>query len=563
MDDLPLEMFMHIADYLDPKSLHDFARVSRRCRDASDPYRFHTLVINRTTYTEAEYVLARISPDRLRYVQRLNLYNENEYSIDTRPSSVQHVLRFLRMLPALRDVSWESSTQQIPLEFLRYLESIRPRCRFHMPYFDLPSLYHPVPPKISAIDLAVATSPCLYSIHTYPDMSRDHLPIFGAVMEMVAGRAENLKEVILLCNAIDPPPKPTTWLGETHTEPRLGCLDTLELYFWGASEAFKHCVKTDFSCLRSLDLDILGDSSSIDWFKVGDRFPNLIELSTSSNCIGGEDVVVALCCSLPRLRKLRLETYYSTEALYEIINSCHQLQRFDVLSNVDDKFLVALRACEGLEELGVGWRRNASTPDEAAFLRELGSLPKVSKIELRIASAHTRYHPGVGVPTVKSTHPVRFSDPGLNEVYYTMKDVAVDEELARSMFSIISSSRPQYAPPLEKLQIKVRPLLHAAMSVCEYETPGLGDLLSHLTFDWTCMRNLRDDKPGLCRLTREGIEDLRRDGDAPIDEEVQRLAEGKFAPVLHLLWPLSLEKQWWDAWHSFPVFDETAIKRDI
>ncbi|KAK3896562.1 hypothetical protein C8A05DRAFT_39898, partial [Staphylotrichum tortipilum] len=83
--------------------------------------------------------------------------------------------RFLGWLPALTDLVY-ACTHQVPACLLAALHEHHPRSRLHVRAFSLRSLFqkrdqlHDIDPD----ERALATSPCLYSIHALCEMYGTH-----------------------------------------------------------------------------------------------------------------------------------------------------------------------------------------------------------------------------------------------------------------------------------------------------------------------------------------------------------------------------------------------------
>ncbi|PMB65694.1 hypothetical protein BM221_007891 [Beauveria bassiana] len=106
----------------------------------------------------------------------------------------QALVELCKELPLLEDVVF-ASTGQFPRALLSELHENHPQSRLHMRNFGLRSLIHSEleeRPAMHADDIALATSPCLYSVVAVTSQYRREQVVDynkEAIMEMTAGLA--------------------------------------------------------------------------------------------------------------------------------------------------------------------------------------------------------------------------------------------------------------------------------------------------------------------------------------------------------------------------------------
>jgi hypothetical protein len=176
----------------------------------------------------------------------------------------------MKDFPALRDVIF-TSRDQFPRLLLSELHEHHPHCRLHMHRFKLRSMILPerAEQKVHPDDIALATSPCLYSIvvQTQSYHSAQTLDYnLEAVMAMTKGLAPNLKNVSLTEGVHQSAPGSFStilrpqWKGFQFpagklnvTESAIGRLENLVLnYSLSGEQLLEWSSCTDFCHLRSM-----------------------------------------------------------------------------------------------------------------------------------------------------------------------------------------------------------------------------------------------------------------------------------------------------------------------
>uniref|UniRef100_A0A8H7K4L5 Uncharacterized protein n=1 Tax=Bionectria ochroleuca TaxID=29856 RepID=A0A8H7K4L5_BIOOC len=207
----------------------------------------------------------------------------------------------MKDFPALRDVIF-TSRDQFPRLLLSELHEHHPHCRLHMHRFKLRSMILPesAEQKVHPDDIALATSPCLYSIvvQTQSYHSAQTLDYnLEAVMAMTKGLAPNLKNVSLTegvhqsaPGSLSTIPRPQ-WKGFQFpagklnvTESAIGRLENLVLNYSLSGEqllAWSSC--TDFCHLRSMKAGPGFGVSAVRALAEASRETPLSALSTTLN----------------------------------------------------------------------------------------------------------------------------------------------------------------------------------------------------------------------------------------------------------------------------------------
>ena len=186
---------------------------------------------------------------------------------------------FLGQIPGLKALVY-TCAGQLPRCVLDALHRHQPRSRLHVRAFSLRSLYQDRSQQhdMDGDELALATSPCLYSIHiSFKPYDRDGHFSFNldAVKHMVSGHAPNLRRVHIRMLYFDPRYAPPShgsprvaWKGFPRpasdqpspepTQPSLARLETLTLSgaLSGPEQLSSWNARTDFSCLRRFELNL-------------------------------------------------------------------------------------------------------------------------------------------------------------------------------------------------------------------------------------------------------------------------------------------------------------------
>jgi hypothetical protein len=139
------------------------------------------------------------------------------------------------------------------------------------------------------------------------------------------------------------------------------------------------------------------------------------------------------------------------------------------------------------------------------------------------------------------------------ELDHGLMNFAVDQSLAQSIFRIISTSKPAYSPPLERVSLELDLLKYIRFNCLEPNT-HLQDVLTYIGRPWTCTRNPRDDKPHDCFVTKHNPADesrdwiFNKDSDRPL-----HMYDFALAQSISRIWPAARTKGWMQVWHSFEL----------
>ncbi|KAH6892536.1 hypothetical protein B0T10DRAFT_594311 [Thelonectria olida] len=405
------------------------------------------------------------------------------------------VAQLCRALPGLRDILY-TSLSQMPRCLLSALHDAHPTSRLHMQAFNLRSLGpHPddQPQAVDPDELALATSPCLFSLtmitnscprHDYVDYNEE------AVMAMIKGAAPRLTNVrhsnsnIVAFQgarlAIAGPRPP--WRGfrlrdmeSAGNKPGIGHLQSLFLGGgpWTPESIVKWSSYTDFRNLRllwvqnSVDLDSL-----LQLVQMADdgHFANLQSLSLvmfdmdlgsdapqPSDEPEIDDAIRDLLQLLSPLKSLRLTGSLVSGMILDAIISHHggSLRRLKLLRPRFSFSLGNIREisqkCPELEELEIMVRRLQGGEEEVKLYRALGTLPRLERLNLLLDCAVKALPRPDNDDDQDETFDVsrvdRLSIPMMQQVFM---NAAMDSTLALDIFRVISRNNSM-------LKVKLRP----------------------------------------------------------------------------------------------------------
>lgn len=147
--------------------------------------------------------------------------------------------------------------------------------------------------------------------------------------------------------------------------------------------------------------------------------------------------------------------------------------------------------------------RSKDDANQNAIYRALGTLASIGNVHLNMCFPPSFLR---GHHVIDDFRPLCVGGQGLNqdqeaEFSNALGDIAMDQELAQSTFRIISTSKPEYSPPLERVSFAIRNLEYVDLANFRGPNTHLNDLLEHTRRPWTCTRNPRDDRPHDCFVT--------------------------------------------------------------
>jgi hypothetical protein len=505
----------------------------------------------------------------------------------------------LAQLPALMDLVY-GFPGQFPPCLLESLHKYLPRCRLHIKTFRLRSLDAP---SVDPYEVMLATSPCLYSIKVECDIQQDLIYRktrdfnYEAVQGMVAGLAPNLKELQIFHSGYsaisDSFPSRRLWKGfisgteETSSQNVLGALRCLEIdvdnNLIGPQLIETWNSLTDFSMLEILKLESRITQGTLEYLAASSRFPCMRELvlSLSNSHVGHPqtDEFFALAriflASLPPLESLDLAGELSRLDMGSILeHHGSSLRQLSLSPPAGDKSLsgeditkIGIH-CPLLEDLVLTVHRSKGDATEVGCYKALGSIRKLEYLSLNLDASNQALlwrdtMSGFNSLDDNDEYPEAPNDPSFDKFdqqffkrrYVSWRDPrnghirdafinsAVDETLARAIFSTISSSKAAGSLPLEKLRIQVsgggRFGNGAVVGDVERVVREVGR-------SWLCKRNLRDDRR----------DDLIVTELAPRETMNQQVRLGSdVEQIFRKLWPgtKSVAACWRDDWCSFPL----------
>ncbi|KAL2121926.1 hypothetical protein VTJ04DRAFT_2381 [Mycothermus thermophilus] len=491
---------------------------------------------------------------------------------------------FLKKLPGLTDVVW-ACRDLVPACVLTALHEHHPTVRLHVRTFSLRSLYqeqnqlHDVDPD----EYSLVTSPCLTSIRTsvqgYDDEGRFSFNVEALKHILQRGYAPNLRYLrirytstsgtIALVEALRAPRGP--WRGFFHDRPaqeppadwKGAQLETLIINDNPGPWRFRswmECIdpiflrRFEYTWVLSLDgLQILVSLAESGQLRSLRQL--VITLNVTDN--NGRDLpndhddirdrlAAQLFRCLPPLETLKLLGSDISAQTFEGLLERHgptlrklHLPFYDLVKQPDqdlDKVRSIQRHCPRLEDIHLGIRRRHGNAQEVAMYRTLGKLPRLRRANLILDCT---------VPSDKLTHNFNVKrEERIAEVLYKLKNLAVDETLARAIYKEISSSG--CAATLERLTLEPK-VRHGRV----IHGDGFSPWLDWVIRSWLITRNVVRDEEVVVREIKSHYIDweARR-------EELEEYRENE-VETWRRLWP-SKGGNWMDEWHSFPLDTEGA-----
>lgn len=480
-------------------------------------------------------------------------------------------------LPWLADVVFMSE-DQFPRCLLSELHRSHPQSRLHMHYFLLRSLIHSEfdQPAVHPDDVALATSPCLYSIVAFTAQYRDHQVVDynkEAIMDMVSGLAPRLTNVCTLgaftrtrepfaSTSVRPP-----WQGfppcpseSDRKQPSRGHLQHLIIDPDG-DRPLQWARLTDFSQLRSLTLKFGVEPSTVQQLtQIARQSPMLalssFEINMNPASIAFRSEMTRLDAELAQLfetlhplEELRVYGPVRKQSFDAIIT--HQTEKLRVLKfeGKDDRgvglFVLSplqagrlARRCIQLEELQLQVARTQGDQNETAVYRHLGRLPSLKRLTLYLvlcvkdiprSGSDAHAYATAEEVDVANVDLGSGEDIPLQEVF---RDAAIDSNLALSIFGRLSRGSD-----LRILQLKLGGY---------YQWSKTGKWLRWLGRGWRVWK----DSTANITANELRVEQRRaclRQLQKKTSEEWRVCKEAWVA-----VWSPRSE-QWWDEWSSVPL----------
>lgn len=489
--------------------------------------------------------------------------------------------RLMEELPGLTMLAFRCGgyDSQFPPCLLETLHQRLPRCRLRIDNFRLRSLNRP---EIDEYELKLITSPNLHSISVqYEEIKGydfDGQPNYqgDAVLRMAAGLARNLQDVRILRWAGNEqdfplPPRPQ-WngfvtplreplpffkaslrrldLGSTPSVPRkmledwaqhsnLHTLEDLTIYGAVEQDVLEFISNQDqLTRLQTLKLDLPG----------GDRWRN-----TTGQTREYYEAAERFLKRLPELSYLKLTGWVHRMSLSESLGS--NLTTLLLEPVLDDGLAyqeveAIARLCPLLERLGLTLLRSRGDAHEVAAYRSLGSLTRLRRLLLNLqvspppsALVQEAVH-AEALPNFDELdrQPLECYPPYLKgHARDFFMSAAVDEDLVRSIFDVISSAKAEGSLPLERMKVRVIVQEFGYTHLQYREHPWITSCFEGA---WLLRRDPRDDRRDVVRVTETSKRRLKDNYTAPPDLE----------QVVRRLWPSKGEDEDWRRdLHSWPL----------
>jgi hypothetical protein len=432
--------------------------------------------------TKIEQDMIKIGDSRL----QASIENARAQSADPN-FEAQVLIDFLRKLPSLSDLEWQSSTPLVP-PLIEFLRDQLPSCNLHLRPFHTP---------YDAEPSYMRSALCVPSLQTIWLERKQDSVIQNLVQHLLRARNGNLREVRIFWSHTGASPfgeaSPIAWDQdlEAHEGQPLGKLQYLQLAGLQGAEGTSlqtWACHTNFGQLRALNLEMPVSQAALD------TLINLPLKSLHSLGIGLDDprdtsdhyttTLQTFICNLPSLSHLRLTGALQSSALKVILNhlesTLHTLYLIPASTAhgrfVFDSSTIALvtNSCKHVQDLGITIRRSWNKPGEdIAVLKAIGRMPHLSSLNLTFdASDYTLLLPAKGVNEPTNLAP---SDPSFSafdtEIFSggfgagkklrkghirdALIDSAIDAQLANGVFETVISATPEGETScLQRLSLK-------------------------------------------------------------------------------------------------------------
>lgn len=472
------------------------------------------------------------------------------------------VANLIKTLPNLTRLVY-NCRNQFPPSLLNVLHSHHPLCRLYHHTFRLRTLRSKFD-RLDPHELAVATSPCLYSVKLRcspynEDAEPDHN--LQAILELVAGLAPNLKEVSVLYAPITnyqyPTPDPP-WLGlPGFVHGQLGSITLLfitgvvPLPVWSPDFIQTWADHTAFSCLRHLSLggayhadtresrrglttDELGfiaracsfpqlESLHVLLMRRHHRTENVDPLANAKYLTAA----TAFFDSLRPLRKLSVAGSLLPEILDTILGRHGRtvvnlkLCPFEDVSAVSLEFIPYVPMtitkahilqikdqCPVLQSLSIYIKRTMSDPSEVELYRSLARIKPLEFLFLTLDCSNWRVRRDPDLEDegwFDEDDKERFASPWRvlkrGHVRQSLINCAVDETLARSIWDVIAKHKD--GGRLLCLKLHTTGAMNFGWAG---EVPRMKKIVHHLSRSWVIERGVRDDERDGLRVRELGLQ---------------------------------------------------------
>jgi hypothetical protein len=508
----------------------------------------------------------------------------------------------ISQMHALRDLTYNCNYQLSPC-ILETIHQSQPQCRLHINTFYLRCLNGPIQFNpvldLENHELALATSPCLYSITAAITGLADYN--YNAIKELSAGLAPNLKKI--------------------HTFPAQTYAEITEEYSEKQTwQGFKldnelESKKTQVRQHRPLSSLILGYGDVEDWhsfttfsyiryFELDEFTSDQLRYMTTCSFASLETLILNLgnshpaydhdphdldiptgdfLVSIPPLKSLKI-TGAAGPITFNAILEHHgsSLKRLHFVPKQRKKQFVLNLECIKelkdslplLEELTIKVPRSQGDKTEVAIYRALGSIRKLHTLYLLLdasiyaaaSSEDADYGPEDADYENQVPNDASFDDTDREIMPITLPNFvglrkgfarkafincALDETLVSSIFNTISAAKPSSgALPLESLSIWITAPFQFDDGYA-FDLDPFMRLVDHISRSWIVERNPRDDSRHQLVLT---------DTTTPKLNNTYPFTGTLSKECFIGLWPgdnssESGDEDWRNHWHSFPLCD--------
>ncbi|KAI9713617.1 MAG: hypothetical protein M1820_001000 [Bogoriella megaspora] len=519
------------------------------------------------------------------------------------------VVSLIERLPGLTTLVYDCRNQFPP----SLLDAVHehPLCKLKHLTFRLRSLLRDVP---DPYEMALATSPCLYSVQVrcaWRDSNGDDDFNQEAMMELVAGLAPNPKEVIVV--NVSPYMRSAQrrrprgqWRGlpgfnRSSSKGSLTSLSLLGSVDWWTPDVIRAWAEhTDFGSLRHLALGGGHTLTSergmcevvLGWIVQNCSFPQLktlrVHLGRDDMIVerlGYPDAAVAFFKTFEPLEELIVSGPLDLKILDAILSqhgpTLQKLSlrptegetsvengriRSEVPMVFEKEHLLLIQAqCPALRELAIPVKRTQSNAIEAEIYRTFGKMECLEILFLtldcsdwRVSRDSTRRdEPSFDEFDREIVYDLDFLQKG--HVRETFMNCAVDETLARSIWDVICQAK--LGKPLQSLKLWTHGGDQWGNGT---SNGGIGPIVDKLSRSWLIERDVGNDNGIITvkELSRRGRE-IRDQKEAAIqatrlkkfgaEANVER-GWGVFRQIFHRIWPPKEgSKNWREDWKSLPL----------
>ncbi|PSN60798.1 hypothetical protein BS50DRAFT_681362 [Corynespora cassiicola Philippines] len=547
---------IEISDY--KAAVERWTTILERTHSWGTPQRV-TIGARAASSTEIEHDMIKMGASRLRALKARS---------DNPKFEAQVLIDFLRKLPSLSDLEWQSGTPLVP-PLVQFLRDQLPSCNLHL----------------KSLKMAYDTDPCyirsvlyLPSLQTIWLERKHHDVIQDVVQHILRAPDGNLRELRILWSHTGASPfgePPIVWDQElvAYDGQRLGQLQSLQLAGIQGAEGTglqtwaRH---TDFGQLRALSLEMPVTRVALETL-INLPLQSLHSLGLVLDPHDTSDQYSAalqtFICNLPSLSHLRLTGALPSLALKAILDYLDSVLHTlyltpagkDSCRFVFDSSTIALvtDSCKHVQDLGIDIRRAWNKPGEdIAILKAIGRMPHLSSLDLTFnASDYALLFDSNDVNEPKDLAP---SDPSFSafdtepflsgfgvaknprkgHIRDALINSAIDAELAKAVFNTITSAAPDgETPSLQRLSLKAAGGGNFGTSTIN---GSIAEIVEEVGREWI--------------VERSGYEDVLEVRRAEVDDEEIERSESlgwDVEPILRRVWPG--DGVWFNEWQAFPL----------